>query len=213
MADPLAGLTQVASSALSATLSTVYPYANWQASKCSDGTIDPPNCGSWCLSHCATDHQQCTQANPCNWLALALPASTSVGKVAVYNRRDSYPNIPNIQSWLGELEVWLGTAAGSTDGIKCGTASFDAAHEPAPYVRTRTRHRTAANSFAPFPLAPLRPASRLSRVSALPLASRRRDPIPLDDPSTLRRLTFTLLSGFRLRRRHKCFPHRQADEV
>ena len=140
-AVPLEGLTQVASG-LPVTLSTVYPYdTDWGGRTCSDGIIDPPNCGSWCSSHCATNHL-CTQASPCNWLALTLPASTKVGKVAIYNRRDSYPNIPNIQSWLGEVEVWLGSSPGGTDGIKCGTVTYDAAHEPNPYVRSRPRAHT-----------------------------------------------------------------------
>ena len=45
-----------------------------------------------------------------NWLAVRVPSGTRVGPVAIYNRRDDASHA----SWLGSVEVWLGSAPGNT---------------------------------------------------------------------------------------------------
>ena len=60
-----------------------------------------------------------------------MGASTPIGYVAVYNRRDRYAYL------LLEIQVWVSTTAGditSAQATLCGSAQYDASHEPQPYV-------------------------------------------------------------------------------
>ena len=72
-----------------------------------------------------------------NWLSVQVTApdgssSPAIGYVAVHNRRDQYAHL------LGAFEVWVSTSAGtptqSSGAVMCGSAAYDAQHEPQPYM-------------------------------------------------------------------------------
>ena len=71
-----------------------------------------------------------------NWLSVgqvAGAAGTTALTVEVHNRRDSYAH------FLATFEVWYTSAPGApsaANGVKCGTQTYSAASEPAPYVVT-----------------------------------------------------------------------------
>ena len=62
------------------------------------------------------------------WLSVRLPpGGLRIGAVAVYNRRSGPKRL------LGNIEVWVGTQMGDRNHF-CGSATYDAAKEPQPYV-------------------------------------------------------------------------------
>ena len=107
-------------SPVEAALSSVYSEVDTAASHCIDGDLRTV-CGS----------AESTAGS--NWAAVRLSPGARVALVAIYNRRDFYDGQP----WFGTVEVWLGSSAGDTSAdhaTRCGTASYDASVETAPYV-------------------------------------------------------------------------------
>ena len=112
-------------------LSTTFA-AGYSAAQCADGSLS---------TICAT--QVATPGS--NWAAIRVPLGTSVGPVAIWNRRDYV----SLRHWLGTFEVWVGPEAGahggsptsafsssgqSTRAYLCGSATFDATSETSPYI-------------------------------------------------------------------------------
>jgi hypothetical protein len=65
------------------------------------------------------------------WLSLRVASGTPIGWVAVHNRRDRNAYL------LGDFEVWVGSAMGDVSSVTaqlCGSASYDASHEPVAYL-------------------------------------------------------------------------------
>ena len=65
-----------------------------------------------------------------NWLSVQVPANTRIGYVAIYNRRDHNSHL------MGSVQLWLSSSSGapSANAIMCGETSYDALHEPDPYM-------------------------------------------------------------------------------
>lgn len=59
-----------------------------------------------------------TESTTANWAQIAIPASTPVSYVAIYNRNDE----SQYMAWLGSFDVYVGTAA-SPYATKCGSVA------------------------------------------------------------------------------------------
>lgn len=71
-----------------------------------------------------------------NWLSVQIPADTHVGDVRVNN---GFHFLPHSYTPLGTFEVWVASSSGSpssSSDTRCGAVSYDASHEPEPYVLT-----------------------------------------------------------------------------
>ena len=101
---------------LQSLLSTTLVYTQ-MAENCIDGSFS---------TLCATR----VSAVGANWLAVRVPTGTRVGPVAVYNRR-SYSTL---RYRLGTFTVSVGSSAGDTGGVTCGSANYNASSESRPYI-------------------------------------------------------------------------------
>ena len=103
----------------------------------SSSVLDPEHPPFNCIDHDLST--VCSSTSSLNaWLAIQLPPNSRVGRVLVYNERSD----ASFTRLLGSFEVWASSEqprpGDATEnivdgGVRCGEATFNPHHEPAPY--------------------------------------------------------------------------------